>query len=110
MTNALLIENATIVTMDADRRVLERGHVLVEDGRIGAIGEGSFAGEWQAERIEAAGMVAMPGLIDTHAHAGHMLTKGLGSAAEDWMDVTGRIYATATDPEFWAAEAALSAA
>lgn len=110
MTNALLIENATIVTMDADRRVLERGHVLVEDGRIAGIGEGSFAGEWQAERIEAAGMVAMPGLIDTHAHAGHMLTKGLGSAAEDWMDVTGRIYATATDPEFWAAEAALSAA
>ncbi len=110
MTSALLIENATIVTMDADRRVLERGHVLVENGRIGAIGEGSFAGEWQAERIEAAGMVAMPGLIDTHAHAGHMLTKGLGSAAEDWMDVTGRIYATATDPEFWAAEAALSAA
>ncbi|OCP03061.1 MULTISPECIES: amidohydrolase family protein [unclassified Ensifer] len=110
MKNALLIENATVLTMDAGRRVLERGHVLVEDGRISSIGEGSFAGEWQAERIDASGMVAMPGLIDTHAHAGHMLTKGLGSEVEDWMEVTGRIYATATDPEFWAAEAALSAA
>lgn len=110
MTNALLIENATIITMDSGRRVLGRGHILVEDGRIAAIGEGSHAGETHAERIDAAGMVAMPGLIDTHAHAGHMLTKGLGSEAEDWMSVTGRIYATATDPEFWAAEAALSAA
>ncbi|WP_457585058.1 amidohydrolase family protein [Ensifer canadensis] len=109
MTSALLIENATIITMDASRRVLDRGHILVENGRITAVGEGGLAGESQAERIDAAGMVAMPGLIDTHAHAGHMLTKGLGSETEDWMEVTGRIYATATDPEFWAAEAALSA-
>lgn len=109
MTNALLIENATIVTMDQERRVLERGYIQVENGRIAGLGEGGFAGYWQGERIEAAGMVAMPGLIDTHAHAGHTLTKGLGSEDEDWMEVTGRIYATATDPEFWAAEAALSA-
>jgi len=27
----------------------------------------------------------MPGLIDTHAHAGHTLTKGLGSDSEAWM-------------------------
>ncbi|HEV7309228.1 amidohydrolase family protein [Ensifer sp.] len=110
MTDALLIENATIVTMDVGRRIIDRGHILIEGGRIVRIGEGDFFGEAPVERIEAGGMVAMPGLIDTHAHAGHMLTKGLGTEAEDWMDVTGRIYATATDPEFWAAEAALSAA
>ncbi|MGO4622147.1 amidohydrolase family protein [Ensifer sp. 2YAB10] len=110
MTNALLIENATIVTMDSGRHILDRGHILIENGRIAQIGDGSLAGETNAERIDAAGMVAMPGLIDTHAHAGHMLTKGLGTDTEDWMSVTGRIYATATDPEFWAAEAALSAA
>ena len=110
MTKALSIENGTIVTMDADRRVLENGHVLVENGRIAAIGEGAPKVPPGAERIDAAGMVVMPGLIDTHAHAGHMLTKGLGSDSEDWMNVTGRIYAEAADPEFWAAEAALSAA
>ncbi|HEV7317872.1 MAG TPA: amidohydrolase family protein [Ensifer sp.] len=110
MTNALLIENAAIITMDPDRRLLERGHILVEDGRIVGIGEGDFVGRGVPQRIDAIGMVAMPGLIDTHAHAGHTLTKGLGDEVEDWMEVTGRIYATATDPEFWAAEAALSAA
>lgn len=110
MKNALLIENATILTMDGERRILDRGHVLVESGHIAAVGIGGYAGAAPSERIDASGMVAMPGLIDTHAHAGHMLTKGLGGEAEDWMDVTGRIYATATDADFWAAEAALSAA
>lgn len=110
MTKALLIENGVVITMDADRRLFERGHVLVEDGRITAIGAGTADGMADAERIDARGMVVMPGLIDTHAHAGHMLTKGLGGDSEDWMTTTGRIYAEATDPEFWAAEAALSAA
>ncbi|MGJ7038695.1 cytosine/adenosine deaminase-related metal-dependent hydrolase [Shinella sp. BE166] len=110
MTKTLLIENGVIVTMDAGRRVLERGYVLVEDGRITAIGVETPAVAPEVERIDAAGMVVMPGLIDTHAHAGHMLTKGLGSDSEEWMTVTGRIYAEATDAEFWGAEAALSAA
>ena len=110
MTKALLIENGTILTMDAERRILEDGYVLVENGRIAAIGAGTPGAFPAAERIDATGMVVMPGLIDTHAHAGHMLTKGLGDDSEDWMNVTGRIYAEAADPEFWAAEAALSAA
>ncbi|MFD1329160.1 amidohydrolase family protein [Mycoplana ramosa] len=110
MATSLLVENGVILTMDGDRRIIDGGHVLVEDGRIAAIGVGDFPEQTHAERIDASGMVVMPGLIDTHAHAGHMLTKGLGSETEDWMSVTGRIYAQATDPEFWAAEAALSAA
>lgn len=110
MTGALLIDNGVIVTMDGGRRVLDGGHVLVEDGRIAAIGEGASPPAERAERIDARGMVVMPGLIDTHAHAGHMLTKGLGGDSEEWMTLTGRIYAQAADPEFWAAEAALSAA
>ncbi|KOF20018.1 hydrolase [Ensifer adhaerens] len=109
MAKNLLIENAVIVTMGENRRIHDKGHVLVEDGRIVAVGDGALAARPDVERIDASGMVVMPGLIDTHAHAGHMLTKGLGDNSEEWMTVTGRIYAEATDPEFWAAEAALSA-
>ncbi len=109
MPHSLLIENGVIVTMDANRRILDKGHVLVEGGRIVAVGNGVPAARSGVERINASGMVVMPGLIDTHAHAGHTLTKGLGDVSEAWMNVTGRIYAEATDPEFWAAEAALSA-
>ncbi|GAA4160945.1 amidohydrolase family protein [Shinella granuli] len=110
MTTTMLIENGVILTMDAGRRVLDGASVLVHDGRIAAIGTEAPGASPETLRIDATGMVVMPGLIDTHAHAGHTLTKGLGGDSEDWMTITGRIYAEATDPEFWAAEAALSAA
>jgi len=108
MARSLSIENGTIITMDAEHRIFSEGYVLVEDGRIVAVGEGAPP-EGDVERIEASGMVVMPGLVDTHAHAGHTLTKGLGSDSEAWMNIAGRIYAQAVDTEFWAAEAALSA-
>ncbi|MEK1889818.1 MAG: amidohydrolase family protein [Phyllobacterium sp.] len=108
MANALLIENGIVVTMDAGWRVFENGSVLVRDGIIAAVSEGQIPA-CDADRIDARGMVVMPGLIDTHAHAGHTLTKGLGDDSEQWMDMTGRLYAGAVDTEFWAAEAALSA-
>jgi 5-methylthioadenosine/S-adenosylhomocysteine deaminase len=109
MTKSLLIQDGVVITIDAGRRVLEKGSVLVEDGRIAAVGEHSVETGPDVERVDAFGMVVMPGLIDTHAHAGHMLTKGLGDDSARWMDIAGRIYAQATDSEFWAAEAALSA-
>ncbi|UVC09442.1 amidohydrolase family protein [Rhizobium sp. TH2] len=109
MTRPLLIEGGVVVTMDAGRRVFQKGHVLVSEGRIVAVGEAAIDPPAGAELIDASGMVVMPGLIDTHAHAGHTLTKGLGDDSEQWMNVTGRIYAQATDSEFWAAEAGLSA-
>lgn len=109
MSRPLLISDGTVVTMDGGQRALWAGHVLVLDGKIAAVSETPVDAPDGAERIEAAGMVVMPGLVDTHAHAGHTLTKGLGSDSEQWMNVTGRIYAQAVDTEFWAAEAALSA-
>ncbi|CAN7545756.1 amidohydrolase family protein [Rhizobium sp. LjRoot254] len=109
MTRPLLIEGGVVVTMDAGRRVFQKGHVLVSEGRIVAVGEAAIDAPADAEFIDASGMVVMPGLTDTHAHAGHTLTKGLGDDSEQWMNVTGRIYAQATDSEFWAAEAGLSA-
>ncbi|MBZ9769441.1 amidohydrolase family protein [Mesorhizobium sp. CA6] len=110
MTMSLLIENGIVLTIDEEHRVLSRGYVLVEDGRISDVGDG-IAPEKIPDvlRIDASGMVVMPGLIDTHAHAGHTLTKGLGNDSEAWMNTVGRIYAEAVDDEFWAAEAALSA-
>ncbi|MRG57474.1 amidohydrolase family protein [Phyllobacterium sp. SYP-B3895] len=108
MANALLIENGVIVTMDGGSRIIEGGSVLIENGIITSVCNGQVV-DVDAERIDARGMVVMPGLIDTHAHAGHTLTKGLGDDSEQWMNVTGRIYASAVDTEFWAAEACLSA-
>jgi 5-methylthioadenosine/S-adenosylhomocysteine deaminase len=65
----IVINNGTVVTMDDARSVYFGGHVVVDGDRIAAVGAGSYAGEAaDAEVIDAAGMIVMPGLIDLHYH------------------------------------------
>ena len=63
----LLIKNATVYTMEDDK-VLQNTDILCENGKIVKIGQGLSADG--AEVIDAAGMIATPGLIDAHTHAG----------------------------------------
>ena len=55
-----------------DGRVVERGSVLVKDGRIAKIFEGDApeAKSLDANVIEGAGKTLLPGLIDVHVHLG----------------------------------------
>jgi Tol biopolymer transport system component/imidazolonepropionase-like amidohydrolase len=62
------LTGARIVTMDGDR-VIARGDVVVQDGRIIAVGEsGKVAIPAGARRIDVNGKTIIPGLIDTHKH------------------------------------------
>lgn len=74
----LLIKNATIYTM-ADE-VIDNGDIFIKDGKIAEVGAGIDAPE--AEVLDAAGLVALPGLIDTHTHIG-----GFDPIATDAMDL-----------------------
>ena len=62
---SVLIKDATILTVS--RGTIARGSILVEHGKITAVGTGVMARPGMAV-IEAAGLVAMPGIIDTHSH------------------------------------------
>jgi 5-methylthioadenosine/S-adenosylhomocysteine deaminase len=66
----LVIQNGTVLTMDDTRNVYFGGHVVLDGDRIAAVGPGSYPGPAQAgdEVIDAAGMVALPGLVDLHFH------------------------------------------
>ena len=57
----LLIKNAQLV--DCDGR--ERGHLLIRDGKIAAVG-GEIAADCAV--LDAQGMTVMPAFIDMHAH------------------------------------------
>jgi 5-methylthioadenosine/S-adenosylhomocysteine deaminase len=61
-----LFKGAAVVTMDRAVANLPVGDVLVEGGRIAAIGPNILADD--AEVIDAAGSIVMPGLIDAHHH------------------------------------------
>ena len=63
-----LISNiGTVVTGDIDAPIADADSILVEDGRITAVGRGIEAGDG-ATVIDAKGTTAFPGLIDSHAH------------------------------------------
>lgn len=63
----ILIRGATIISMDGNIGNMPKGDILIADGAIAAIGEHLAAGG--AEVIDAAQMIAMPGMVDTHRHA-----------------------------------------
>ena len=108
----LLIDSGIVVTLDAERRVIEGGSVAVRGNRIVAVGKADDlrAAYDAAQRIDARRMAVLPGLIDSHAHAGHALLKtiGTGWGGNAWMDAAGAIYQGATDEHFWGAESALA--
>ncbi len=61
----VLIKDVTILTVT--HGTIANGSILVKGGKIKAVGAGVTAPEG-VKVINAAGMVAMPGIIDTHSH------------------------------------------
>ena len=81
MTHPLLLFNAGIVTMDAERRQYNNGALLIQDGRILRVGKSAdlLAGFGEeAQRIDLRGRWILPGLINTHVHTSQQLGRGLG--------------------------------
>ena len=74
----LLITDVTALTMDETRRVIGEAAVAVEGTRIAAVGKTTdlIARYPGAEVLGGHGMVALPGLIDAHAHADQSLLRG----------------------------------
>ncbi len=69
MSGSVLIKNIeTIVSGDLNAPLLDGEAIRIEDGRIAAIGgESDCAGDVE-QTIDAGGMTAAPGLIDSHVH------------------------------------------
>ena len=76
MSSLLLKDVDIVLTMDRDRRVLRDASIRVEGGEITWIGEGGYDGEAETI-IDGNGLVALPGLIDTHTHLSQTLQRGL---------------------------------
>jgi imidazolonepropionase-like amidohydrolase len=80
----LLIKNGTILTMVGEP--IERGQVLVNEGKIISVGKDISAPE-NCEIFDADGGFIMPGIIDAHCHIG-MWEDGLGFEGDDGNEIT----------------------
>ncbi|MBD9378622.1 amidohydrolase [Pseudoxanthomonas sp. PXM04] len=85
----VLIEHATVLTGTGER--LDDADVLVQDGRIAAVGRGLQAPEG-ATRVDARGKWVTPGIIDVHSHLGVYPSPG-ARAHQDGNEMTGSVTA-----------------
>ncbi len=84
MISDLLFRNATVITMDAARRILPNTSVAIRDGRIAAVGavtelDKSFA---DATPIDCGRKALLPGLVDLHGYLGGSILKSIGEALD----------------------------
>lgn len=72
-----LIRGGTVLTMDPALGEISAGDVLIDDGRIAAVGPGLAAGD--AAVIDATGMIVLPGFVDTHRHMWEGVLRNIGT-------------------------------
>lgn len=77
MTEAIVIKNGTLVTMD-QRESIVRGDLLIREGRIESLG--GVIRDAGARVIDAGGCAVLPGFVQTHVHLCQTLVRG---AADD---------------------------
>ncbi len=76
--STILLRNATVVSLDAERHVFENGDVLIHGDRIVAVGVVDLQRVGQVdEELDMTGRIVLPGLINTHVHTAQQLERGL---------------------------------
>src|ERR1039457_5833162 len=79
-----------VITMDAQRGVIENGAVAITGDRIVAVGtKAEIDAKYQAkQRVDRPDAILAPGLINTHTHAAMSLFRGIADdlRLQDWLE------------------------
>jgi len=99
MTDSLLIHNATVCTFGDANRVIEDGAIIIEGGKITAVGAAAelLAAHPTTPREDAGGKLLMPGNICSHTHFYGAFARGLyipGPAPRDFPEILHRLWWT----------------
>ena len=86
----LIVSGRYVVTMDAQRRIIENGAIAIRADSIAAVGtRADIDRAWQPKRrIDRLNAVLTPGLINTHTHAAMSLFRGIADdlKLQDWLN------------------------
>lgn len=86
---AILLENASVVTLNTSKPVLEGQQILIHNGVIAQVGRNIHPpGLPITRRIDCSQMIVMPGLVNAHSHLTEILQKSFRDNArmEIWRD------------------------
>jgi len=86
---SILIEHGVVVKLDARRRVIRDGAVLIEGSRITDVGKTDDLRRMYAPEhtIDASRKLVIPGLVDCHVHLAQALIRGCADDVSllDWL-------------------------
>jgi 5-methylthioadenosine/S-adenosylhomocysteine deaminase len=86
----LIVTGRWVVTMDAQRRIIENGAIAIRADRIVAAGTRvDIDRNWQPkQRIDRPNALLTPGLINTHTHSAMSLFRGIADDVklQDWLN------------------------
>ena len=105
----MLLQNGWICPFDDSGRELERGWVLLRDGFVEAVGDGSPP--HAEEIVDLRGAVVTPGLVNTHHHLYQTLTRARAQEATlfEWLRELYPVWARIdADAEYAAARTGLA--
>lgn len=74
---SLAIRGGTVITMDADRRVLPNATLIVRDGAIVAVEDGDGEVPDGTRVVDATNAVVLPGIVNAHTHLLQVLLRGV---------------------------------
>ncbi len=86
----ILIQGATVISMNNELGVLPQSDVLIEGSNIKAIAPAIAAND--AQVIDATGMILLPGFVDAHRHSWQASLRRLMPDVSDLMSYVGRIH------------------
>jgi cytosine/adenosine deaminase-related metal-dependent hydrolase len=88
----IIIEGCSVACVDADGTEYRDGHVVIDQGRIVAVGSGHAGRHHRSvRRVDGTGCLATPGLVNTHHHLYQWATRGLAQQ-EDLFGWLGALY------------------
>lgn len=79
MAGRIKITGVTAVTMEPGVGVIEDCDIVIDGGRLEAIGQG--VADWAVTAIDGRGMIALPGFVNAHLHLWQPALRGI---AADW--------------------------
>jgi cytosine/adenosine deaminase-related metal-dependent hydrolase len=85
----ILLKGGCVLSLDSQVGELARGDVLIDGARIAAVGASLTA---DAEVVDAAGTIVMPGFVDTHRHMWQGALRNIlpdGLLSDYGRDITG---------------------
>ncbi len=98
-----LLLGGTIVTMDADRHLIQSGAIAIRDSRVVWIGAADQTADLfdPLQTLDVTAKVVIPGMVNTHGHWAMTLFRGFVDdlTLEAWLEKIWKVEAAVLSPE-----------